>query len=284
MSQRARAALLLAATALLWSTGGLAIKLVPASPMAVTGGRSLLAAGLLAVLFRGRLDFRPSPAFLWAACGYAGLLVTNVVATKLTTAANAILLAYTAPVYVALLAPAILGERTRPADWAFVAACLGGMALFFLDQLSAQGLWGNLVACGTGFCYAVFTLAMRAGRGGSPVSAVIAGHGLTAALGLPFLLAELPLSGTAWLGLGYLGLVQQGLSLVLYVWCIKRLPALSAICIMTLEPIFNPVFVALGYGELPGKWAAAGGIVVIGAATLRALREATRPQADTTAA
>ncbi len=284
MSQPARAALFLAVTALLWSTGGLAIKLVPASPMAVTGGRSALAAVVLVALFRGRLDFRPTRAFVCAACSYAGLLVTNVVATKLTTAANAILLAYTAPVYVALLAPLVLGERTRPADWAFVAACVGGMALFFLDRLSAQGLWGNLVACGTGFCYAVFTLAMRAGRGGSPVSAVIAGHGLAAALGLPFLLAEPPLSGTAWLGLGYLGLVQQGVSLALYVWCIKRLRALSAICIMTLEPIFNPLFVALGYGELPGPWAVAGGIVVIAAATLRAVGEAARPRTDTGAA
>lgn len=271
ISQQRRAALLLAATAFLWSTGGLAIKLVPASAMAVTGGRSLLAAVVLAALFRGSLDFRPTRAFCFAACGYAGLLVTNVLATRLTTAANAILLAYTAPVYVALLAPLVLGERTRPADWAFVGACVGGMALFFLDQLSSQGLWGNLIACGTGFSYAVFTLAMRAGRDGSPVSAVIAGHLLTAAVGLPFLLRDLPLSTQAWLGLGYLGVVQQGLSLALYVWCIKRLRALTAICIMTLEPICNPVLVALGYGELPGRWAVLGGLVVVGAVTLRAV-------------
>ncbi len=271
MSEQARAAALLAATALIWSTGGLAIKLAPVPPLALTGGRSLLAAILLAVLFRGRLDFRLSPPFVWAALGYAGLLVTNVVATRLTTAANAILLAYTAPVYVALAAPMVLGERTRPADWLFVGAVVGGMALFFLDRLSAQGFWGNLLAIGTGLSYAVFTLAMRAGRDGSPVSAIIAGHLLTAAIGLPFLVSALPLSGPAWLGLGYLGLVQQGLSLALYVWCIKRLRALTAICIMTLEPIGNPVLVALFYGELPGDWAMLGGAVVVGAVTVRAV-------------
>lgn len=272
--ERGRAAVLLAVTALLWSTGGLAIKLVPLSPMAVTGGRSLLAALLLGMLFRGRLDFRPTWPFVGAALGYAGLLVTNVVATRLTTAANAILLAYTAPVYVALLAPYVLGERTRPADWAFVAVTVGGMALFFLDRLSPEGFWGNLLAVGTGLSYALFTLCMRAGRAGSPVSAVIAGHLLTALAGLPFLVGEWPFSGAALLGLGYLGLVQQGVSLALYVWCIKRLDALTAICIMTLEPIFNPVLVALGYGELPGKWAMAGGMAVVSAVTLRAVAAA----------
>ncbi len=271
-----RAAALLAVTALVWSTGGVAIKLVPLSPMAVTGGRSLLAALTLSVLFRGRLDFRPTRPFVCAALGYAGLLVTNVAATKLTTAANAILLAYTAPVYVALFAPLVLQEPTRPADWAFVAASVGGMALFFLDQLSPEGFWGNLLAVGTGVSYAVFTLAMRAGRDGSPVSAVVAGHLLTAAAGLPFLFAGPPGSAEAWLGLAYLGVVQQGLSLALYVWCIKRLRALTAICVMTLEPVLNPVFVALGCGELPGRFAVAGGVVVIGAALLRAVFPARR--------
>ncbi len=269
MSDHGRAAALLTATALVWSTGGLAIKLVSLPPMAVTGGRSLLAALLLLALFRGRIGFRPSWPFAGAALGYAGLLVTNVAATRMTTAANAILLAYTAPVYVALLAPVALGEKTRRSDWLFVAAVLGGMVLFFLDRLSPEGLWGNVLAVGTGISYAVFTLAMRAGRDGSPVAAVIAGHGLTALAGLPFLVAAWPLTPGDWLGLSYLGLVQQGLSLCAYVWCIKRLRALEAILLMTLEPIFNPIFVALGYGEVPGPWAVAGGLVVVGAVTAR---------------
>lgn len=271
MREQSRAALLLAATALLWSSGGLAIKLVTLSPMAVTGGRSLLAALVLLALFRGRLDFRPTGPRVGAALGYAGLLVTNVAATRLTTAANAILLAYTAPVYVALAAPVFLGERTRRADWIFIAATLGGMILFFLDNLSASGFWGNGLAVGTGLSYAVFTLCMRAGREGSPVSAVIAGHLVTALVGLPFLLGDLPATAGDWLGLAYLGVVQQGLSLALYVWCIRRLRALEAILLMTLEPILNPVWVALGYGELPGPWALAGGLVVVGAVTLRGL-------------
>ncbi len=193
MSQPARAALFLAVTALLWSTGGLAIKLVPASPWPSRAG---------AVpwppwswwRFSGEARFPADPGLCLRrlqlcrpAGDQRGRHETHHGGQR-----------HPAGLYRAgLRGPAralVLGERTRPADWAFVAACVGGMALFFLDRLSAQGLWGNLVACGTGFCYAVFTLAMRAGRGGSPVSAVIAGHGLAAALGLPFLLAEPPLS------------------------------------------------------------------------------------------
>lgn len=275
MTERGRATWLLAATALLWSSGGLAIKLVDLSPMAITGVRSALSALTLAALFHGHLSFRPTPARLFAAACYAGTLVTNVAATKMTTSANAILLAYTAPVYVALLAPRLLGERTRPSDWAFVAAVFGGMILFFLDGLSPTGLWGNLAAVVTGLCYAGFTLAMRAQKDASPVESVVLGHGLTALIGLPFLALGLP-DAHGWLGLIYLGVLQQGVSLALYVWSIKRLGALEAILVMTLEPILNPVWVALGVGELPGPFACAGGAAVVGAVTLRALARAHR--------
>jgi drug/metabolite transporter (DMT)-like permease len=270
LQQNTRAALLMALTALIWSSGGLAIKLVDLHPMALTGARSALSALTLLALFRGRLRFSLSPARLGAALGYAGLLITNVVATKLTTAANAILLAYTAPIYVALLAPLFLGEKTRRSDWFCIAATLGGMVLFFLDRLSPAGLWGNAVAVGTGLSYALFTLCMRAQKDASPVESVILGHALTALVGLPFLVHGLP-GGEALAGLVYLGVLQQGVSLALYVWAITRLGALEAILIMTLEPILNPVWVALGYGELPGPWAVLGGVVVVGAVTLRAI-------------
>ncbi len=278
MAERTKAMLLMAATALIWSSGGLAIKLVDGHPMAITGARSALAVLTLLLLCRGRLRFSFTPAAWGAALGYAGLLVTNVVATKLTTAANAILLAYTAPVYVALFAPCLLHERTRKSDWLFIGVTLCGMALFFLDRLSASGLWGNIVAVGTGISYAAFTLCMRAQKEASPVESVILGHALTAVCGLPFLLQGLP-DAASCLGLLYLGILQQGVSLVLYSWAIKRLAALEAILIMTLEPIFNPVWVALGYGELPGRWALAGGCVVIGAVTLRSALAAGRARA-----
>ena len=266
--ERGWAFLLMATTAVIWSTGGLAIKLVDMGPMGVTGVRSALAAATLLVLFRGRLHFGFTPARVGAALGYAGLLITNVVATKLTTAANAILLAYTAPLYVALLAPLFLGERTRRGDWAFIAVTGVGMVLFFLDKLTPAGLWGNIIAVGTGVSYAVFTLCMRAQKDASPVESVILGHVLTALCGLPFALDATP-GPWGWAGLFYLGVLQQGVSLALYCWAIRRLGALETILLMTLEPILNPLWVALGYGEVPGPWALAGGMLVIGAVTLR---------------
>jgi drug/metabolite transporter (DMT)-like permease len=275
MTDKTKAILLMAATALIWSSGGLAIKLVQWNPMAITGVRSALAAATLCVLFRGRLIFRFNRVQWVAALGYAGLLVTNVAATKLTTSANAILLAYTAPVYVALLAPWLLGERTRRSDWVFIAVTVGGMALFFLDRLSTTGLWGNIIAVGTGISYAIFTLCMRSQKDASPVESVVLGHVLTALAGLPFMFRALP-PAEGWLGLLYLGILQQGVSLALYVWAIKRLGALEAILIMMLEPIFNPVLVAVGYGELPGPWAVLGGAVVILAVTLRGVLGALR--------
>lgn len=265
----------MAATAMIWSSGGLAIKLVDLSPMAITGMRSLLSAMTIAFLFRNQLDFTLSWARIGAAFGYAGLLITNVVATKLTTSANAILLAYTAPLYVALLAPLLLGEKTRRTDWVFIGVTMGGMVLFFLDRLTPTGLWGNIIAVGTGMSYACFTLCMRAQRCSSPVESVILGHAITALVGLPFLVQGMP-DASGWLGLAYLGILQQGVSLALYVWAIKRLGALEAILIMTLEPIFNPIWVALGFGEIPGPWAITGGIIVIGAVTLRGVAGAMR--------
>lgn len=280
MKEGTRATLLLGATALIWSSGGLAIKLVELHPLALTGVRSALSALTLAVLLRGGLRLRPTPARLGAALSYAGLLLTSVAATKMTTSANSILLAYTAPLYVALLAPRLLGERTRPSDWLFILAVLAGMVLFFLDRLTPTGLWGNIVAVGSGLCYAAFTLCMRAQKDASPVDSVVLGHMLTALVGLPFLLLGLP-DASGWLGLAYLGVIQQGLSLALYVWCIKRLGALEAILIMTLEPILNPVWVALGYGELPGPWSLVGGAVVLCAVTLRGISGALRRPAPT---
>ncbi len=270
MKDRSKAMLLMGITALMWSSGGLAIKLVDWNPMAITGVRSALAAMTLMLLFRGKLKFGFSLIQIGAAFGYAGLLITNVVATKLTTSANAILLAYTAPVYVALLAPWFLKEKTSRSDWLFIFITVGGMVLFFLDKLTPTGLWGNIVAVGTGLSYAIFTLCMRAQKTGSPVESVIMGHAITTLCGLPFMFTMMP-SAESWAGLLYLGILQQGVSLVFYTWAIKRLGALEAILIMTLEPIFNPVWVALGYGEIPGKWAIIGGFVVIGAVTIRGI-------------
>lgn len=274
MTTRTTATLFLVCTALIWSSGGLAIKLIDWPPLAVAGMRSGLAALVLLAFLGRRIARRPSRTELLAALSSLVLLASHVAATRLTTAANAILLAYTAPVYVALAAPRILGEPTRRADWLMVCACMGGMVLFFLDKLGPGGLAGNLLGVLAGMAYASFTLCMRASKDADPLAAVFIGHCLTFLAGLPFILSAPlpPPQALPWLL--YMGVVQQGLSMLLYVWCIKRIGALEIILIMTLEPILNPVWVALGHGELPGPFALAGGCMVLLAITARALSAA----------
>ncbi|WP_449242310.1 DMT family transporter [Desulfovibrio sp.] len=269
-----KALFVLALVAVLWSSGGLAIKLVEAHPLAIAGLRSALALLTLLAITRFRPGLTWSRTQILGGVCYMILLVTGVTATRLTTAANAILLAYTAPVYVALIAPRLLGEPTRRADWIMIAVVLGGMTLFFMDRLSAGGFWGNVLAVGTGAGYAGFTLCMRAQKDASPLGTACLGHGFSAILGLPFLLAAPWPDAASWAGFLYLGVIQQGVSLALYSWSIRRLNALTAIIVMTLEPILNPVWVAIGVGETPGPFALAGGIVVLTAVTVRGLRSA----------
>lgn len=142
-SEHRRALAYLTATAILWSLGGLLIKLVDWNAMAIAGARSAIAALVL-------LAFIRRPRFTWsryqvgATISYAATVILFVAATRLTTAANAILLQYTAPVYIALFGSWFLRERARPLDWAAIVLVVAGMSLFFVDGLTAEGLWGNV--------------------------------------------------------------------------------------------------------------------------------------------
>src|ERR1051326_3633985 len=148
------------AAALLWSTGGLFIKATPLGAFELSFGRSLLAALTVAVLTR-REGYKLNAVTLVASALYAGLLLLFVMANKLTTAANAIFLQYTAPVYVLVLEPLIFKERFRPADLFVVAACVAGMSLFFVGRLRPQDVEGNLTALASGLCFAFFILLLR---------------------------------------------------------------------------------------------------------------------------
>lgn len=266
MSDRAQATLLLILAAVLWSSGGLLIKLVDWTPLAIAGARSAVAGLFVAFLLRGRLGVDFSRPQLVASLVYAGAVISFVTATKLTTAANAILLQYTSPLYAALLAPRLLGEPTRRADWFFIALALIGMGLFFGDQLSPQGLGGNLLALFSGLCVALLALALR--RAGQASSSPIAlGNFLAALVCLPFILAA-PWPGWEALGIiAALGMVQLGLPYYLYSLAVRRVSALEVTLIPVLEPILNPLWVAIFLGELPGWWSMVGGVVVLGAVT-----------------
>jgi drug/metabolite transporter (DMT)-like permease len=256
--------------ALLWSLAGVLIKGIAWPPLAVAGGRGVIAALFLLGTTRG-LKFTWSRVQVGAAVAYASCTVTFVIANKLTTAANAILLQYTAPVWVALLGAWLLHERPTRADWLAIVAAFAGMGLFFANELRLVSVVGNLVGVLSGVSFGLMAILMRKQKAGSAVESIILGNLLAFVIGLPAMVSAPVLSGRGWLLLFVLGVVQLGVSYRFYARAIKHVTALEAVLIPVIEPILNPVWVLLFFSERPGPLALVGGVIVLGAVTLRAL-------------
>jgi drug/metabolite transporter (DMT)-like permease len=265
----ARAVGLMAAAALCWSLGGLLIKSVEWPPLAVAGGRGFIAAGFLAV-FAPRFRFTWSAAQIGGAVAYAATTILFVTATKLTTAANAILLQYTAPVWIALLGAWFLGERATRSDWLTIVIVFGGMGLFFCDDLRLAGFGGNLIALASGVAFASMTLLLRKQKDTSAEESIFLGNLLAGVVGLPFMFsAQTFPSVRGWIALALLGIVQLGVSYLLYARAIRHITALEAVLIPVIEPILNPIWVLLALGERPGPLSLVGGVIVLSAVTAR---------------
>lgn len=268
--KRTRSLVYLVLTALLWSMGGLLIKSINWNSLAIAGMRSAIAAILiLAVLRRPRINW--SLAQIGGALAYAATVILFVTANKLTTAANAILLQYTAPIYVALFGAWFLKERVRWFDGVIIVAVLSGMALFFLDKLSTGHLLGNIIAILSGLSFAGMILFMRKQKNGSPLESVLLGNLLTAMIGVPFMFQGPFPDVSGWIALSILGLFQLGISYILYSSAIKHVTALEAILVPVIEPLLNPFWVFCLLGERPGPWALVGGVIVLFAITSRSL-------------
>jgi drug/metabolite transporter (DMT)-like permease len=256
-----QAVLLLVVCVLLWSSSGVLIKQSSLSALAIVGGRSAIAA-LVLWLFVRRPRFTWSAPQIGGAIAYFFMVVFFVQATVLTSAANAILLQYTAPIWVAIFSYWFLGERLRTMDYAAIGAILVGMVLFFGDALTPAGMLGNVLAVLAGVAMAWMTLFMRKQKDTSTLETVLLGNLLAAAVGLPFLFMS-SIQPLDWVIVGFLGVFQLGLPFVLYATAIRSLSAIEAILISCLEPILNPVLVFLVIGERPGPMAMAGGAIVL---------------------
>lgn len=270
------AILSLVCCAVLWSLGGLFIKLVDWTPMGIAGARSLLG-GLTILLFvrKPKITFS-APQLLAAFCN-AGTMILFVYANKLTTSANAILLQYGAPLYVAIFAWILLKERPRWEHWVGLVMILGGMTLFFREKVSPGDSLGNLLAILSGFTFAFYAIFMRMQKAGSPVESILLSHLLVFLFSLPSILSNLPvLSTTGWASLLVLGVLQIGLSSVLFARGIKGITTIQAMLITTLEPILNPLWVFLVLGETPSRNALIGGGMIVLAVTLSSLVSAYR--------
>ncbi|MBN2201968.1 DMT family transporter [bacterium] len=256
-------------TAALWSFGGVLIKWVDWNPIAIAATRSWIALPLLFLAAgKGHIDHSKTQ---WAgAVAYACTVLLFVSANKLTTAANAILLQYTAPVYVAILGHFLLRERVDRTDALAVVLVLAGMSLFFLDKLSAANVLGNGVAVLSGVAFAWLVVLMRRQKHGSPLGSVVLGNLITGIVGIPFMLHP-PRDVSSWTGLLLLGVFQIGFSYLFYARAIRHVTALEGILVPVIEPILNPIWAFLFIGERPGHWAFIGGVVVIATVILRSV-------------
>ena len=280
-----RSRLLLVAAALLFSTGGAAFKLATTlTAWQVASFRSGIAAVvLLAVLPEARRGWR------WAmvpvAVAYAATLILFVLANRLTTAADAIFLQSTAPLYLLLLGPLVLDERIRGGDVAFMAAVMGGIGMFFVgaEKVSATApdpRWGNWLGLASGLTYALMLVGMRwlarRGHGESTLAASALGNLIAFAAALPM---ALPVHGGGAADVAvlvYLGVFQIGLAY----WCLTRgirwVPGVEATTLLMAEPVMNPVWAWLVLGERPGAWALGGGAVIVAATLVSTWRHARR--------
>jgi len=268
---------------LLWSFGGLFIKFTTLDAFAVNLGRSLFAAITVAV-FTYRKGLRLDRFTLLSSLMYAGTLSCFVYANKTTTAANAIFLQYTAPIYILILAPFVLKEKFRTTDLITVIVCLAGMSLFFLEPqnaantLASNVYLGNIAALASGVFFGVYFVLLRHPRSlenKNPALSVFYGNILIVLLMLPFLSHNPPanINSNDVLAILFLGIFQIGVAYILFTNGIaKGVRSLDASIVGFIEPLLNPIWVFLFLGEKPSKWALLGGAIIIAAVIFHTIK------------
>ena len=280
-TRAARLELLLAA--LLFSTGGTAIKAISLTGWQVVSLRSLVAA---LVLLIGTRAWR---GFSWRSLLVGGLqaatMTTFVIANKLTTAANAVFLQASAPLYIAALGPLLLGERFKRRDLPLLAAILGGILLLFVGSqeplaTAPNRLLGTLVGVVSGLCWSLTVMGLRwlgkrdpSGDGMATGAAAIAGNVLACAVAAPFAFPFQAVRAADVAGVAYLGIFQVGGAYLLLSRGIRHVAAAKASLLLLVEPALSPVWAWLVHGEAPGLWPVVGGVLIIGAATMATWRD-----------
>ena len=286
----------LALCALLWSFGGLVIKLIKWDALAIAGVRSLLGMLTVTIAFRRppklfvrrdenslqgqkagnenrrqdqkarpqKIDWRATTNLLLGGFFYAATMLLFVPATKMTTAANAILLQYTNPIYIIIFGPFLAGEKNDWIDIAAVAGILAGMVLLLWGDLGGGQMAGNILALLSGVTYGGTTIFLRRAKNTRPSDSLNLSCLLSFLFALPFIVkAGLPQSAMSYPALLCLGVFQIGMPAVLLSIGIEKVPALSSVIITMIEPMMNPVWVALFAGEVPSASSVFGGLVIL---------------------
>lgn len=263
--------LLMVICAVLWSIGGIFIKLISWSPLLIAGVRSLIAAAVVeSYMFYKKTPIKICKYSIGAGIGLSGCCICFVVANKLTTAANAIVLQYSAPVFILIISALIFQQKLRKKEIMAVAGTMFGIVLFFFDQLSPGNILGNFIAILAGIFLAV--MFVMVGQGGNDdsirMSGILFAHLLTAVIGIPVgIMGTVSVSGMEIFYILILGIFQLGIPYVLYGIASRECPPLACSLIGMLEPLLNPVWVFIFAGEAPGIFALVGAIVIIGVVT-----------------
>ncbi len=259
---RKLAILLLILTGILWSTGGLLIKLIPWSPISIPGIRSGLSAVIIYLYSKSEKKCLGTNIWAGAIC-YSIMVISFVFANKIIASGNVILIQYAAPIYVALFGFSFLGEKATKVDWITIAIIVIGLSCFFYEDLSLKQKWGNVLANFSGLGFAGLTLFMRKEKNASPIDCVLLGNLITFVICLPFYYGGVTMEITPWLSVIFLGFVQLGLAYIIFSTAIKYVNALDAIIYPVIEPLINPLLTFIFLGELMSETALIGGGLVI---------------------
>ena len=257
-------------TAILWSSGGLFIKLISLDSMELSFFRCAIAAVVFALMFRKRILKLNSLALL-NSFAYAAVLILFVIATKTTTAANAIFLQSTAPIYVLIFEPLLTKTKWERINIITIVVCFLGMILFFMGDLTPGDIKGNIAALLAGVAFAAFFLGMKKNEPKYGESSIFYGNVIVALICIPFITDMNSISLQDFAMVSFLGVFQIAFAYALFSYGLKRIIAVEASIISMFEPVLNPIWVFIGYGEVPSFYAIIGGIIIMTAITVRTL-------------
>jgi drug/metabolite transporter (DMT)-like permease len=254
--------------AVIWSSGGILIKLITLNPLQLSFIRAIFAALVFAIIFQKKAFIFNGKTFI-NGLFYAGILILFVIATKLTTAANAIFLQYTAPIYVLVFEPIINKTEFKRINLITIFICFSGMVLFFIGELSFAHIEGNLIALLSGIAFAAFLIGMRNNKHEYQFSTIFYGNIIIALICFPSILTLHMISIPDFIKVSFLGIVQIGIAYAVFTYGLKRVYAIEASLIGMIEPVLNPVWVLIWYGEVPSFYAIVGGIIIISAIAIK---------------
>lgn len=267
MNHRKKGYLFVLLSALCFATGGLLIKINSWSSMTINGVRSLFALLIFYPYFRSiGHKFRINKMIIIGALANTGMCVTFVSANKLTSAANAIVLQFTLPIYIILML--WIFWKKRPDRVSVLTALFSfiGILFFFFDNLTTSGMVGNLLALLSGLLYAIVFLIKKMPNSDFESSAVLS-FAINLIIGIPFYVQENTFTPNNVVSVILLGFVQIGMAYIFLAKGLDYVPPVAASLISMVEPIVNPILVAAFYGETIGFISIIGAVIVLGSAT-----------------